>query len=306
MDQSTLADDGRGPVPIRPLELGEVLDAAIKLVRQNVKRLVLAMLLITVPLQVVSTVVELSTTEFCDEAASFIEDCDEGTRYAPDTAAAIGGLVVFAAIALLSFVLTQVAVFRILAAGYLGERATVGESLRFGLRRAHAVIWIGFLTTVGSTLALLLFIVPGVYLYMVWVLAFAVLFVEDRRGRSALRRSRELVKGRFWSVFGTVLIAQVIALVATSVVGVVVFGAVLFGVDEGGTLGLTLTAVFTVAADTLTKPFTAAVVVLLYFDLRIRKEGFDLALAAQRMGGEDAMSPRQRGTPPRHTIGAAP
>lgn len=305
MDEPMIGDDPRGPVPIRPLELGEILDAAIKLVRQNMKRLAVAMLLITVPLQVVSVLIELSTTEFCDATASLIEECDEGTRYASDDAAELGGIVGYLVLAALSFVLTQVAAFRILAAGYLGETATIGESLRFGLRRAHSVIWIGFLTTVGATLALFLFIAPGVYLYMVWVLAYAVLFVEGLRGRKALRRSRELVKDHFWRVFGTVLIAQVIAAVATSVAGVAILGALLFGVDEGGTLGLTLYAVFTVAIEVLTKPFTAAVVVLLYFDLRIRKEGFDLALAAERLGGEDAMSPRRPGARPQHPIGPA-
>lgn len=304
MESSTPGDESQALVPIRPLSLGEILDAAIKLVRRRLKSLVGAMLLITIPLQVVSTVIELSTTEFCDARASIVEDCFEGSRYATDTAAELGGLGAMLVLELLGFVLTQVVVFRILAAAYLGEEAGFGESLRFGLRRAHSVMWIGFLSTVGATLGLLFLIVPGVWLYMIWVLCYAVLFVEGRRGTKALRRSKQLVSGRFWNVFGTVLIAQIIAMVATSVAGAFIIGALLFGVDEGGTLGLTLAAVFYVVVGVVTKPFTAAVVILLYFDLRIRKEGFDLALAAQRLGGEDAMSPPRPGTPARHAISA--
>ena len=304
MEQGTNGDETRALVPIRPLSLGEILDAAIKLVRQRLKSLIVAMLLITIPLEVASTIVELSTTEFCDARASIVEDCLEGSRYATDTDAELGGLAAILVLALISFVLTQVAVFRILAAAYLGDEVGVGESLRFGLRRAHSVIWIGFLSSVGATLGLLLLIAPGVYLYMIWVLAYAVLFVEGKRGTKALRRSKELVGGRFWNVFGTIVIAQIIAMVAMSIAGAFTIGALLFGVDEGGTLGLTLTAVFNVLVSILTQPFTAAVVILLYFDLRIRKEGFDLALAAQRLGGEDAMSPRQRGTPAQHAISA--
>ena len=43
-------------------------------------------------------------------------------------------------------------------------------------------------------------------------------------------------------------------------------------------------AIATGIAAVLTTPFTAAVTALIYFELRVRKEGFDLALLAQRMG----------------------
>ncbi len=45
-------------------------------------------------------------------------------------------------------------------------------------------------------------------------------------------------------------------------------------------------AVATTAASVLTTPFTAAVIAVLYFDLRVRKEGFDLELLARRVGVE--------------------
>jgi hypothetical protein len=45
------------------------------------------------------------------------------------------------------------------------------------------------------------------------------------------------------------------------------------------------------AVSLVTTPFLAAIVMLVYFDLRVRKEGFDLALLAERMGGGPAGGP---------------
>ena len=50
--------------------------------------------------------------------------------------------------------------------------------------------------------------------------------------------------------------------------------------------GIVLNVIAGTLSKVLTTPFTAAFVTVLYFDLRVRKEAFDLQLLAQRIGVE--------------------
>ena len=59
-------------------------------------------------------------------------------------------------------------------------------------------------------------------------------------------------------------------------------------VDDTSLGAQILEAVANLVSSLLTTPFIAAVVTLTYFDLRVRKEGFDLAVLAERMGGAPA------------------
>jgi hypothetical protein len=131
---------------------------------------------------------------------------------------------------------------------YLGEEADWRRSLRFALSRLRSLLWLAFLHAIVLAVGFVLCVVPGIYLYGALAVATPALLFEDARGTKALRRSRELVRTRWWSTAG--------ALLAASILTAIVQGAV----------------------------FLAAVIVVLYFDLRVRKEGFDLFLLAQRMG----------------------
>src|SRR5438034_265973 len=80
--------------------------------------------------------------------------------------------------------------------------------------------------------------------------------------------------------------AGVAALLATAVaagIGLVALPLLFAGRDNELVYDLA-NGVFGAAASVLTIPFVAAVVAVIYFDLRVRKEGFDLQLMAQRIG----------------------
>ncbi|HEY3238117.1 MAG TPA: hypothetical protein VGL92_01040, partial [Acidimicrobiia bacterium] len=68
--------------------------------------------------------------------------------------------------------------------------------------------------------------------------------------------------------------------------------AIVSFVSEDSVIGFTVGALANILSDVITTPFVAAVFVLVYFDLRVRKEGFDLQLLAQAMG------PLPEGGPP--------
>ncbi len=98
-----------------------------------------------------------------------------------------------------------------------------------------------------------------------------VVVLENERPVRALARSWRLVRRSFWRVFGITLLAGIIVAVAGGILQLpfTFFGAVL-GSGIGGTVILVIGAI---AAGTVTRPITAGVTVLLYVDMRMRKEG---------------------------------
>ena len=116
--------------------------------------------------------------------------------------------------------------------------------------------------------------------------------------RAALRRSRDLVRGRGWHVFATLGVGYLIgAAISGALAGLLV--AVLF-VSHGNVVVFDLvTGVVTLISTVLVTPFTASLTMAVYFDLRVRKEGFDLWLLAQKVGGgaPEGGFPAQPGAP---------
>jgi hypothetical protein len=142
---------------------------------------------------------------------------------------------------------------------------------------------VAFLTVFLAGIGFLFCIVPGVYLWISWTLVVPVVLFEEGRGRGALSRSRALVRGRWWPTCGVLGITSLLsALVGGALQGV------LLGVSAAGgeVVDAIARAVATSLSSMLTTPFSAAVVTVLYFDMRVRKEGFDLELLARQVGVE--------------------
>ncbi len=133
-------------------------------------------------------------------------------------------------------------------------------------------------------LGLVVGVLLGVWLYISLSLAPAAVVLERQSVRAALRRSRALVRGSWWRVFGVVLLAGIIAAVVSAIIGLP------FGLAGGGltALGddtaspafseLALSGLGSLLAGTVVRPFTAGVAALLYIDRRIRVEALDVAL----------------------------
>jgi hypothetical protein len=110
-------------------------------------------------------------------------------------------------------------------------------------------------------------------------------------------RSRALVKGSGWRVLGIVLVGTILSTAFQAVASVPL--ALLLVVDPGPILSQVLNVTVQVLATVLVTPFTAALTMALYVDLRVRKEGFDLVLWAQRLGSvpPEGGFPAQPGAP---------
>jgi hypothetical protein len=124
-----------------------------------------------------------------------------------------------------------------------------------------------------------------------WSVALPVLFVEGKGGFKALGRSAQLVKDRWWATFGRFFVGYILVSVVSTAVTLLWVALALLVVDKSSLGALVLQHIGSLFGSLVTTPFIAALTVLIYFDLRVRKEGFDLALLAERMGGVPAEGP---------------
>jgi hypothetical protein len=275
---------------LRPLAVGEVIGRAGGLYRSNagpIWRIVVPLMAVT---ELLYAILNLSAVPSGSEVIN-------GRLLVPfgSNVGAYNGAVAFEGlfIPLVVVPLLSAMVLRVLSEAYLGRRADPQAALRFGLRHLLGMIWIGLLYGLAVLAGLIALVIPGIYLYIALSLAFAAYIVEGRSGAAALRRSRELVRGRWWPTFGALAIYGVIG-------GLVNYAlpSLLESLEQGTTIGVTtyivLLRLVSGVCWVLVAPFGAAVAMVIYFDLRVRKEGFDAAALGDQVGagaGEEGGPP---------------
>jgi hypothetical protein len=287
---------------LRPLGIGEVLDVGIKIVWRNVATMLWIVVPILLPVQFLASLISISAEDTQLETVDPVTG--EVTYNADDVWVYATALIAVAVIGLLASTLITAACFKAVGDAYLGERPTAKSSLAYALRRTHSIIWVTFLSWLLILIGFVLCILPGIWLYVAFALAVPALLTEGVKGRKALGRSRRLIQGRWWPAFAIILLGTLLTSIVAGVVAGLLEAASLTDADNRTVSILTTTVGDTIAAA-VTTPFSAAFVTVLYFDLRVRKEGFDLQLFAERLG----LAPRPAGEyrpPPAATEAPAP
>ncbi len=139
--------------------------------------------------------------------------------------------------------------------------ATVGQAL---------LVIGGLLTLAGTVIA--------AWLGVNWFCAAYAVVIEGKGPIAGLGRSWNLVRGSWWRIFGIGLVFTIVIVVAAMVISIPigVIGGVAFAAGSGGIVASLAAA----AASILITPFAYIAGTLIYFDLRVRKEGFDLDVLA--------------------------
>jgi hypothetical protein len=176
-----------------------------------------------------------------------------------------GALVAFAVSILIS-TLYQGMVVELVSDVQDGRRdSSVGQLVRSAAPVIVPLIAAGFLAGIGIMIGFILIIVPGLILITIWSVIAPVIVVERKGVIEAFGRSRELVKGNGWRVFGVILTVIVIFIVVGLLLGALAVSLV----DDS--TGANIVA--NLIGSTLTAPVTALVASVLYFRLRRIKEG---------------------------------
>jgi hypothetical protein len=263
---------------LRPLSIGEVLDAGFRLLRARFGTLVVCVLVPMVPLSIIGTLLEASTNEAAFDINATTTTSSDGSVIA---GALISTLLQGAAAAL-----AIAACFRVISSAYLGEDAAAGPSLRYGLSRLLPLMVAYIVLSIVIGISFVLFVIPGVFLSVKWSVTFAAIVSERAGPFSAIGRSWELTRGHWWRTFGTLLVLGLLSLVLYLAIVAGLGSAIATNGDMSEVTYAVLTVVLTIVLFSILYPLIAAIISVMYYDLRVRNEGFDLQLLAQGVGAD--------------------
>ena len=133
---------------------------------------------------------------------------------------------------------------------------SVGELFSAAAPYIGTLILNGILAGIAITIGFILIIIPGLILLTIWAVISPSIVVEDQGVISAFGRSRELVRGNGWSVFGAIVLAFLIVFAVSLIAGLI-----------GAALGDAGRVILQAVANVLTAPVAALVSSILFFDL---------------------------------------
>jgi hypothetical protein len=249
---------GGGMAALPPRRIGELLRAAFQLYRRHWRTLMAIAAVVVVPL----TLLQYGAGHWFRTNGQQLQD--EAVASTSLWAVASAWLLA-ALVGLLLYQVLTGAITRTIAAEVAGQDLGVEQSYRFGFARLGPVLVVSILVGLATLLGLIVFIIPGIYICVRLAVSTQALVIEGRRGAEAMRRSWDLAGGHWWHTALTMLVAGLI----TGVVNAVITAPF----SAGAWL---LQGVAAAVATTVTLPYGALVGVLLYLDLRARKERLDL------------------------------
>jgi hypothetical protein len=298
-----------GGIPLRPLGVGDILNGAVTALRRNPGATVgLAAIVFSVA-GVISTTATLILT-----------------RHAPGTQGGMLGWSI--GISALPSLIAQVILTGMLTAvigrGFLGEPVSIGLAWQLVRGKLPAVLgvtlltglilvamWVPWTVILAALIAahlpaaawafgILGFLAIAVLAIVVWIrlsLAAPVVVLEGRRPRAALRRSWQLVSRSMWRLLWiylltvlVVIVAQVILEVPFEIARLIVGGSLNGFTGSASVAGVIIGGIGGIVVGAITRPLLAGATVLIYVDMRMRREGLDLVLrgapASQRLTGE--------------------
>lgn len=277
---------------LRPLGIGEILDRAIRLYRHKFLDFIGIIAIVQVPLTVLSLLLTVITTNWAG-----VEDPSLAYRDVYSTLLASYGVTIL--VGIFSLVLLQgvatAAMTRAIADIYLGRTTGIVEAYRrvgSSWKSLVGAILLTMLIIIGFYILLIIPCIgwvtaPGPLIFIgacVMPLIAPVVVLEKQSASSAIRRAWDLVRRRFWWVLGFMGILYLLSLAITAgpaYVITLVLQTLLSGQVGYGTQMMIQTvsqSLTTLVTGLFYLPLQLSAVTLLYFDLRVRTEGFDLAI----------------------------
>jgi hypothetical protein len=139
---------------------------------------------------------------------------------------------------------------------------SVSETFSKVRPKLGTIIVAGILLGLAIAIGFLLLIIPGLYLLTIWIAVIPAIVLEDRGIGEAFGRSRELVRGNGWNVFGVIVLTILI------LIGVgIAIGLVLAPLDEW-----LASLIQQIVGNTIVTPFVVAIWTLVYYRLKGREE----------------------------------
>jgi hypothetical protein len=277
-----------------PMSVGDMLDRGLKMLTARLPALFLINFLVELPVMALQLLLPFVYDPAIIESAP-----PPGAQPTPEQLAQmLETLLILMAysslLMLFSLVLTVIgtaATLHLVAGEFVDRHVSFAESFGYAFRRFGSLLLATFLFSLMLGAGFCLCLVPGFFLWTIFAFVGQIVVLERLSAIDAFSRSAELTSGFRWRVLGMLLLLLVIRFM-------VAFGAAMIGYlfpsydvipveghrvrVEWNYLNFTGGVVFQYLVNILPHCYGAVCLTLFYFDLRIRKEGFDLAFLAQQ------------------------
>jgi hypothetical protein len=234
---------------LRARSVGEILDLAFQLYRSRWQQMATATGILVLPLLVLEAVASIDVLPVLNMFSNLV------------------------------FMAASAAVVVIASEAYLGRDVAAADAVRAAGRRFFSVWGAAIIQGLLIGFGLILLIIPGI---MAMAATFAMqqaVMIEGEPAGDSFERSRELARGHYVHIMLTGVLAFII----------VFFAAMGFGIVIAlGVSNVRLEALLTTVMQIAINPLAAVVGTVLYYDLRIRKEAFDVAVATERLADAPA------------------
>jgi hypothetical protein len=264
-----------GPLPLHPMSTGDVLDGVFKLLKANFRTIAVIVAALVIPFQVLAAFLSRNTFGGASILHAFTDPSVAQNNGSTLTTQLVRFGVYGVDILLLPFVGGAIAA--VVAASYMGGSLGPGEALHRVRRRFWSLFSAWWVVHLIELPGLVLCILPGLCVMTLSLMVAPAIVTEDLSFFKGIRRSWRLAGRRFWPVMGIMLSS---ALIAT------LLGYVLGGLPDtlafaiGLHWGWLLLALGNSLTTLIVTPIAGITATLLYFDARIRTEGFDLQVIA--------------------------
>ncbi len=282
------------PPRLKPQTIPEILDTSFRIYRENFALFVGLLAVIYVPAQVLNLVV---TAPLTVEMQNLISDMQKGSQN--DNSQVLQKVMINNSI-IFGFPLATGALTRAVSRRYLNEPTSLGDCYGFILKNFGRYLGTALLSGLVIGLGFMMCAVPGI-LFAVWfVFTSSVVVLEGLGGTNAMGRSKQLSKEQAGRIIGMWFINMIITIPLS------------LGINAASGLAVRHTGFSTLmqyvtqqgiqdVMNLLLTPFFSVAWILLYYDIRIRKEGFDLEVLARSMAGNKGFfqpPPGPAGPPP--------
>lgn len=288
---------------IRPMTLGELLDKAIRLYRQNFLKFIGIYAIPYIPLTIIQVALTFTTT------TSMLEQTSNDPAAFPLSPAALVSMFGSLIVVFVQFILVQglatAALTRAVANNYSGKPVGILNSYRTlsgaGWKLISALILIGLiglLLIVWSIVPCIGWLSgPGILVFIGFIvspLVAPVVALERLGAANSVRRAWDLGRSRFWWLIGYAFVLMLLGqLIVTGPVYLLNFllhaavGSLPLSAEQLLVMTTVIQNLITMSLSLLYMPLQLTIWTIVYFDLRTRAEGLDLAMQLSRASGPD-------------------
>jgi hypothetical protein len=170
---------------------------------------------------------------------------------------------------------------------YTTGTVDIASAVRRGAPRIGPAISASILAGLGVSIGCLFFVIPGILLFVGWFAIPTVAILEPVGSTAALSRSAMLSRGIKGNIAICFLILGLLT-AAMNILASLIGGGLAFLVHGQMRTGLMMVQILTSITSMCLAALAPIMSTLLYYDARIRNEGYDIELMARSVGGAAA------------------